>query len=104
MDWGEVIRNVLLAVLIPIATVIGAMIGSLIREAISKIRNDKLQQLAEKAVLWAEQEFKELDGDEKFSLVYDWLAAKFPYLDSEDIEKAIEAAVASMNIQLKKKK
>lgn len=103
IDWQDFLGKALMAVLIPLATVLGTMVGTLIKELIGKIKNERLQQLAQKAVLWAEQKLQDLDGEEKFAMVYDYLASKFPYLDSEDIEKAIEAAVAAMNTQIKKK-
>jgi len=101
---NQCLCSILLAVLIPIATAIGALLGRLIKRAISKIDNALLQQLAWQAVLWVEQTFKDLHGKDKFDKAYEWLAKKLPGVEKEDIEKAIEAAVKTMNEQFPKSK
>ena len=101
---NQVLSSLLVAVLIPIATAIGVLLGKLIKRAISKIDNAILQDLAWQAVLFVEQKFKELHGQDKFNKAYEYVARKLPGVDAEDIERAIEAAVKAMNEQFPKSK
>ena len=98
----HLLGSILLAVLIPVATAIGALLGRLLKKGIAHIDNTLLQQLAWQAVLWVEQTFKDLDNKKKFNAAYDWISRKLPGVDSNDIEKAIEAAVKQMNGQFPK--
>ena len=102
MDIQQLLGSILLAILVPVATAIGVLLGKLIKKAISHIDNKIIQQLAWQAVLWVENTFKDLHGKDKFDKAYEWLAKKLPGIEKEDIEKAIETAVKEMNIQFPK--
>lgn len=99
--WQPLLTNILLAVLIPIATFIGGLAAWAINLGISKIKNSMAQQLAMQAVLWAEQKFKGLKGSERYEKAVDWLASKLPGVKHEDLDRFIEAAVGAMNSQVK---
>ncbi|OQX78905.1 MAG: phage holin [Candidatus Omnitrophica bacterium 4484_70.1] len=101
---NQCLGSILLAVLVPVATTIGVLLGRLIKRAISHIDNKILQDLAWQAVLFVEQKFTELHGKDKFDKAYEYIAKKLPGVDKEDIEKAIEAAVKAMNEEFPKSK
>lgn len=87
-------------VLIPIATMIGRLIGKLLNKSIAKIDNEQLQSMAWVAVRFAQKKLKDKAGSEKFEAAYEYLAKKLPGVNGDDIEKAIEAAVNSLDLEL----
>jgi len=100
---NSILGQILVALLIPIAGVIGTLLGKLIVEALSKIKSEKLQAFAWTAVYFVEQKFQDLHGEDKFGKAYEIIADKLPGISQADIERAIEAAVSSMNKAFPKK-
>ncbi len=96
----QFLGSILVAILIPVATGLGTLLGKLIKKAINRIENATLQELAWTAVRWAEQKFKNLPGDERFKKVEEYITEKLPGVNKEDIERAIEAAVKQLHIEL----
>jgi len=86
---GEILQqalgNILLAVLIPIATAIGMLLGRLLKKAINRIDNEVIQGVCWQAVLFAEQKFEQLHGKAKFDKAYEYAASKLPGVSGEDI-------------------
>ena len=58
---------------------------------------DRLQRLAAKAVRWAAQKMQDSLGKEKYEAAAEKVASKLPWVDEEDLEQAIEAAVHDLN-------
>ena len=98
----QFLGSILVAVLIPVATALGALLGKLIKVGISHINNRILQDVAWQAVLWVEQTAKGIEGSKKFNKALDWIARKLPGVSADEAENAIEAAVRQMNAQFPK--
>ena len=54
MDWGEILQGILVAVVIPVAGILGALLARLIKKGIDSVDNENLQKLAWLGVRWAE--------------------------------------------------
>jgi hypothetical protein len=100
-DFKSIFGTILLAIALPVAAIIGKLLATLIKKGISKIDNSIAQQLSWQAVVWAENTLKTSTGSEKFQKAYEWMAAKMPGMNKEDIEKFIETALAEMDKNLK---
>lgn len=100
-NWGILLGNILIAILIPIATALGIFLGKLIKGAIAKIENETLQAVAWTAITFVDQKFKDLHGKDKFDKAYEAIAKKLPGVNKEAVEQAIESAVNSMNLSKK---
>ena len=98
----QFLGSILVAVLIPVAGAVGALLGKLIKAGISHINNRILQDVAWQAVLWVEQTAKGIEGSKKFSKALDWITRKIPDVSYDEAEKAIETAVKQMNAQFPK--
>ena len=99
----QILGSLLVAVLIPVAAALGLLLAKLIKKAISKINSEAMQSIAWTAVHFVEQKFKDLHGDDKFDKAYEIVAGKIPGVEKEDIEQAIESAVASLHAELGEK-
>ena len=95
-SWSTILAQILVAVLIPAAAILGTLFGKLLKRGIAKIDNEALQQGAWVAVRFVEQKFKKMNNADKFAKVYTRLAKKLPGVKQEDLEHAVEAAVNSM--------
>ena len=96
----NIVGTLLVALLIPVAGILGTLLGKLLVSLIGKIRNETLQQLAYTGVRWAEQQLKTTPGSDRFASVRNYIAGKLPGVDEEDVRKAIEAAVKTLHIEL----
>ena len=102
MDWGQVVSDILIAVLIPVATIIGALIAKLLKKGIERIDNNSIQQFAWIAVRWVEDNLgtDTGTGSEKLEMAVEWLAKRFPKARKSDIEAAIRAAYQSFSAEV----
>lgn len=98
----QILGNLLIAVLIPVATAIGFLLAKLIKKSISQIDSEALQSLAWTAAHFVEQKFRDLHGKDKFDKAYEIVASKLPGVEKENIEQAIESCVNAMKKEFPK--
>lgn len=106
MDWGELLQNLLTAIIIPLAGVIGTMIARLIKKGINSIDNDNLERLAWLGVRWAEDQITgKKKGEERIKAVKKWIQEKTNgKFDDDTVEKAIRSAFQNFSNELGAKK
>lgn len=71
--------------------------GRALKRWAAKEDHQRLRQLAAEAVRWAAQKMQDSLGKEKYEAVADRIASKLPWVNEEDLEQAIEAAVHDLN-------
>lgn len=97
---SELLKNVLLAILVPLASAGAAWVVAKLKEQLANVSQqqlDILEQVAIIAVTAAEQAYKDADGPAKkgyaLGLVEAQLAKYGLKIDLDEIEAAIESAV-----------
>lgn len=97
----EILNQIILIILAPIAASLGYLLAKLIRKAIQKIDDNRLQELAYAGVRWASETLGRGTGtgQDKHHLVRMWLADKTS-LPITEIDKAIKAAVNAVRDEL----
>jgi len=94
---NAVIKSVvgaLLAIAVPVLTGYAA---KAIRKWNRRQDKSEVEAAAKTAVKWAAQKMQDSLGKERYWAVADRIASKLPWVDEEDLEQAIEAAVHDLN-------
>jgi len=102
MDWGEILKDILVAVVIPIAGILGALLARLIKKGIDSVDNENLQKLAWLGVRWAEDQMTgKGKGEKRLESVKQWVRVKTgKKFDDDTIEKAIRSAFQNFQKEL----
>ena len=71
--------------------------GRALKRFTKKEDHAALRRLAAEGVRWAAQRMQDSLGSQKYEAVADRIAGKLPWVDEEDLEHAIEAALHDLN-------
>jgi len=93
----KVISDILLGVVNVAAAALAYYGGRAMKRWTEKENHEKLRRLAVEGVRWAAQKMQDSLGEEKYEAVADRIASKLPWIEEEDLEQAIEAAVHDLN-------
>lgn len=102
MDWGEILKDILVAVVIPVAGILGALLARLIKKGIDSVDNENLQKLAWLGVRWAEDQMTgKKEGEKRLEVIKQWIRSKAgKKFDEDTIETAVRAAFQSFQKEL----
>ena len=101
MEWSSALTELVKAVLLAVVPLLGLLLGRLLKKGIDHINNQSLQAFAWVAVRFAEDKLVGPgQGKAKLEVASQWLAARFPKMDSSTIEAAVRSSYQQFATQL----
>lgn len=97
----ETINSTLSSLFVGVANIAVAAVayygGRALKRWAEKEDHERLRRLAAEAVRWAAQKMQDSLGKEKYQAVADRITSKLPWVDEEELDQAIEAAVHGLS-------
>ena len=101
MEWSSLLTELMKAAILAVVPIVGWLLGRLLKKGIAQIDNQSLQAFAWMAVRFAEDKLVGPgQGKAKLEVASQWLAGRFPKMDSSTIEAAVRSSYQQFATQL----